>query len=128
MRVTPSSVAFCTMRSMRSPRATPCNSVTSSGDSRSTAIMTQHAGDHFLAVGRRECRRELAALAIEQRERGTGLEAKHAREMFSRLGGQHDFPTRHQRCGHMDSRHAHASSIPSVVTLANRSISSGEMT
>jgi len=37
MRRTPSSVAFCTMKSMRSPRGTHCSSVTASGDSRSTA-------------------------------------------------------------------------------------------
>jgi hypothetical protein len=36
MRETPSSVAFCTMKSMRSPRGTACTSVTASVDSRST--------------------------------------------------------------------------------------------
>ena len=39
-RATPSSVAFCITRSMRSPRETPCTSVRRSGDSRSTATGT----------------------------------------------------------------------------------------
>ena len=48
--VTPSSVAFCITRSMRSPRETPWASVSDSGDSRSTARSSPTATVTMLAV------------------------------------------------------------------------------
>ncbi len=45
IRATPSSVAFCTMKSMRSPRGTHCTSVMANGDSRSTLRLSPTAAD-----------------------------------------------------------------------------------
>jgi hypothetical protein len=81
-----------------------------------------------LASGRLERRRELPSGAIEQGERRARRKAQDARQMLPRLRGQHDLGTLGECAGHMDSGHAHASSMPSVATRASNSISSGAMT
>ena len=68
MRATPSSVAFCTMTSMRSARAMHCTRVTASGDSRSTLAPVAHR--------RRDPR---AADALDARRRTRGRRRRTAR-------------------------------------------------
>ena len=105
MRVTPSSVAFCTMRSMRSPRATPCSSVTCSGDSRSIGVMLAHAGRDLLAGRRPSVAAYSPPAPLNSVSACAGFEAQHAREMLaglrrastmSRAGGER---ARARRCG-----------------------------
>ena len=88
MRFTPSSVAFCTIESMRSPRATPCNSVMSIGDSRSTASCRSTLHPLFLPLVAPERGGVFAARAVEQREGRAGFEPQHARQMLRGLRGQ----------------------------------------
>ena len=88
MRATPSSVAFCTMKSMRSARAMHCTSVTASGDSRSTVRASP------TATATREPRTlstlggEFAAVAGEQHQLVAAAHAQHLGQMDARRGRQ----------------------------------------
>ena len=66
--LTPSSVAFCNVQSMRSPRETPCTSVIASGDSGRPAIALQQSDAHRAAGDRGDLGAMLAAAPIEDRE------------------------------------------------------------
>ena len=129
MRVTPSSVAFCTMRSMRSPRAMPCSSVICERRLALDGVCAPaRAPAPSCRCARRARRRIRRPAPLNKREWRARLEAQHARQMFARLRGQHDLGAVGERAGHVDSRQAHASSMPSVATRASSSISSGAMT
>ena len=108
MRATPSSVAFCTMKSMRSPRGMHCTSVTASGDSRSTARPSPTA-----AVTREP--RTLATVAANSRPSPANstrciaaARAQHLGEVSGGGGRQLDHAAGAQ-CGlHVDAGQPHA--------------------
>ena len=107
MRATPSSVAFCRIQSIFSPRAMPCASVSAQ---RRFAIDLAHGADFRgdRAFGqRRERRVVLAAIAIEQDQRMAALQAQHARDMLAGLFRQQHFVAGSQRLVDMNAGNAH---------------------
>ena len=90
MRVTPSSVAFCTTKSMRSPRGTHCRE---GRCERRLAIDVggppQRDGDPRATYGF-DRGGELPAIAVEQHESVTDPRAQHARNVAGGLGRQFD--------------------------------------
>ena len=81
----------------------------------------------FLPCGRSSAA-EYSPPVPSNKVNGAPAEAQHARQVFARLRGQHDLRTFGECSGHIDSRQAHASSMPSVAMRASSSISSGAMT
>ena len=128
MRVTPSSVAFWTMKSMRSPRAMPCSSVICIGDSRSTATCARTCAATLLPADSLSAAENSPPVPLNKREWRAWRKPQNARQVFARLRGQDDLRTFGECSGHIDSRQAHASSMPSVAMRASSSISAGAMT
>ena len=90
MRATPSSVAFCTMKSMRSPRGMHCTSVTASGDSRSISRPSPTAAAHSRTAHARHGAGKFQAVAGEQYEGIAAARAQHLGEMSGGGGRQLD--------------------------------------
>ncbi len=126
--VTPSSVAFCITRSMRSPRETPWASVS---EQRRLALQRALGADrdrHAAAGEGLDARGELAAGTVEERQLLAHAQPQHpqhvvgggAGELHARAGGK--------RRLHEHAAQAHASSMPSRATSTMRSISCGVTT
>ena len=129
MQRTPSSVAFCSVQSMRSPRDTACTSVMPSGDSRSAGGASPDPHAHAVAFDRDDLAAEVAAGAVEQRERRAGPQPQHARDVIGRRFRQRDLRAGRERLVGVDAVQSHvAASMPSRAVATSRSISSGVIT
>ena len=129
MRHTPSSVAFCTTTSMRSPREIPCASVTRSGDSRLIGQVLAHRDAHRFSPERHHRGGVFAARIVEQDQRIPGAQAQHAGDMIGGGAVQIHMDPPADRHFDVDPVQSHvASSSPSRATCTMRSMCSGSMT
>ncbi len=107
-QATPSSVAFCRIQSIFSPRAMPWPSVMRSRLSRSGAVAassTRAVTERFASEA--ELAGVLAAVAVEQAQRMAAVQAQHARDVFAGLDRQLHFAPGAQRLRHVDAGDAH---------------------
>ena len=126
---TPSSVAFCNVQSMRSPRETACTSVMRSGDSGSPAVLAPTRTLHAIARHREDLAPILAAAAVERDDRRAFAQPQHARDVIGRRLGQRQVRVRCQWLADVNARQSHvAISMPSRAVMTRRSISSGVIT
>ena len=123
IRATPSSVAFCTIMSMRSPRGTHCTSVTASGDSRST-----HAASPTATRTRVPRTASMTAVAsrpspLNSTRASPLARAQHLRDMRGGVARQLDDTARPKRRRHESASIARRALDPEAATSTIRSIS-----
>ena len=125
---TPSSVAFCTTRSMRSARAMPCTSVNASGDSARAAAVPATSTSTVSRPKTRDPRGIVLAVAIEERQGIACLEAEDPTDVSRGRAFERDAGACGQRRVDVDADQAHAASTAPLAMPASQSISSGVMT
>ena len=93
MRVTPSSVAFCTTKSIFSPRGTHCTRVMARRDSRLGQLRGTNLSGDMLAAHAAHDAAEFAAIAVEKHQFIAAARAQHLDQMSPGIDRQlHDAP------------------------------------
>ena len=126
---TPSSVAFCSVQSMRSPRETACTSVMRSGDSGRPAGLDADPYQHAVTGHGEDLAAVLAAGAVERDDGRAFTQAQHPGDVIGGGFRQLQVGVGCQRLADVHARQSHvAARMPSRAVMTRRSISSGVIT